>query len=87
MPPELANGILTRNPHTFPLTLRIKIFSRQIIVGDIISKLEGAKEKTVLFNKETFGNIFKRRRQLEAILRGVHKQLDNYPASNTILLE
>jgi hypothetical protein len=40
------------------------------------AKLASIKEKFITFNKEVFGNIFKRKRQVEAHTKGVHRQLD-----------
>jgi hypothetical protein len=40
------------------------------------AKLASIKEKFITFNKEVFGNIFKRKRQVEAHTKDVHRQLD-----------
>lgn len=46
------------------------------IVWDTFNKLIYVKEDSTKFNDEVFGNIFCRKHQIEARLRGVHKQLD-----------
>jgi hypothetical protein len=51
------------------------------------AKLANIKEKSINFNKEVFRNIFKRKRQVEAHIKGVHRQLDIYASSDIIRLE
>lgn len=44
--------------------------------GNAMFKLKKIEDKSLIFNKEIFGNIFRKKRRIEARLRGVHKQLD-----------
>ena len=61
--------------------------SWNITPGDAICKLEGVKEKSIMFNWDVFGNIFKRKRQLEGRIKEVHRQLDMVITSDLIQLE
>lgn len=56
-------------------------------VGCAMNKLEGVRDKFIIFNQEVFGNIFRRKRHLEGRIKGVHRQLDIYPYSDLIQLE
>lgn len=47
--------------------------------GDAIWKLKKIKDSSIIFTKQVFGNIFRRKRRVEGRLRGVHKQLDVFP--------
>jgi hypothetical protein len=51
------------------------------------AKLASIKEKSITFNKEVFGNIFKRKRQVEARIKGVQRQLGISSSSDIIRLE
>lgn len=55
--------------------------------GTAIFKLGKVREKSILFNRETFGNIFRRKRNLEAHIKRVHMQLDSHLYSDLINLE
>lgn len=55
--------------------------------GNIIAKLCKVQDKSLIFNKEIFGNLFKRKRQLEARIKGVHIQLDSCASSDLIRME
>lgn len=55
--------------------------------GDVLSKLGKVQDKSLIFNKVVFGNIFRKKRLLEARIRGVHQQLDILPYSDMICLE
>ncbi|XP_057445015.1 uncharacterized protein LOC130737280 [Lotus japonicus] len=50
--------------------------------GDVSSKLELVKDKSVLFNKEVFGNIFFRKHELEARLRGAQRKLERVDSAS-----
>lgn len=50
-----------------------------ITQGDVFPKLQGVKEKSIFFNNNVFGNIFKRKRLLETRIRGINQQLDLFP--------
>lgn len=50
-------------------------------------KLGKVQEKSTIFNKQVFGNIFRNKRLLEARIKGVHCQLDLYSYSDMIMLE
>jgi hypothetical protein len=55
--------------------------------GNVVWKLDEVKKQSIIFNRDTFGNIFKRKRQLEARIKGVHIKLDVCPRSDLINLE
>lgn len=55
--------------------------------GDVVAKLGNVRNQSIEFNKETFGNTFKKKRQLQGRIREVHRELDIYPYANLILLE
>jgi hypothetical protein len=55
--------------------------------GNVVRKLDEVKKQSIIFNRDTFGNIFKRKRQLEARIKGVHIELDGCPRSDLINLE
>ena len=44
--------------------------------GDATQKLEGIREKALIFNREIFGNIFRKKKELEAKIKQVHEILD-----------
>ncbi|XP_057449118.1 uncharacterized protein LOC130740498 [Lotus japonicus] len=54
---------------------------------DIIIKLDRVREASQDFNKEVFGNIFRRKRHVEARLRGVQRELDSLVTSDLVLFE
>lgn len=54
--------------------------------GAVPLKLSRVRDDSIQFNKEIFGNIFKRKRELEARINGIHRQLDTYPSSDLIRL-
>lgn len=55
--------------------------------GGVNIKLDAVRKQSLIFNRETFGNIFKRKRQIEARINGVHQELDSFPTSTLITLE
>lgn len=55
--------------------------------GDAIAKLGSVRMHSITFNRDTFGNIFKKKRRLEARIKGIHTLLDLYPSSDLIRLE
>lgn len=55
--------------------------------GEFSAKLDNVRQNSITFNKDTFGNIFKKKRQLEARIKGVHLQLDTCPTHALIILE
>lgn len=55
--------------------------------GDVAIKLDSIRKNSLVFNRDIFGNIFKRKRHIEGRIRGVHLQLDRYPTSDLIHLE
>ncbi|KAH1194549.1 hypothetical protein GmHk_19G055319 [Glycine max] len=57
-----------------------------MVLGDAPQKPEGIREKALVFNRETFGNIF-RRKELEARIKGVHKILNVNVTSDMVQLE
>lgn len=61
--------------------------SWRAVSGDALAKLNSVRDDSIEFNKNIFGNIFKRNRKLEARIKGVHNQLDLYPWDDLIRLE
>lgn len=55
--------------------------------GNAMLKLDKVRERSLIFNREVFGNIFKRKRHLEGRIKGVHRQLDISLSSALIKLE
>lgn len=55
--------------------------------GNAVFKLEKIKEQSLTFNKEIFGNIFKRKRHIGGCIKGAHRQLDIFVSSDLIQLE
>lgn len=53
----------------------------------MISKLQAVQKSSERFNFDIFGNIFKNKRQLEAMIKGVHQQLDYCQSSDLINFE
>lgn len=53
---------------------------------DVVAGLK-VKEESITFNKEVFGNIFKRERLLSAHLKGVQCCLKDHNTSDLIMLE
>lgn len=51
--------------------------------GDVPSKLEAVKDRSLAFNKETFGNIFIRKHDLEARISGVQRKLETVDSAAT----
>lgn len=54
--------------------------------GNAVMKLSGVRDQSTIFNKQVFGNIFLRKRLLEARIKGVHSELDVFPYSSLIRL-
>lgn len=55
--------------------------------GNVYNKLHKVQVESTKFNEKVFGNIFKRKRHLDARIKGVHKKLDIFPYSGLIILE
>lgn len=45
------------------------------------------KEQSIISNNDVCDNIFKRKRKLEGMIKGVHQQLDPFPYYDLIQLE
>jgi len=45
------------------------------------------KEESLVFNKEVFGNIFRRKREYEARLRGIQKSLERCDSAALLVLQ
>lgn len=56
-------------------------------IGNVHRKLDYIRKKSTKFNERVLGDIFKRNCQIEARIKGVHKQLDTFPYSHFIILE
>jgi hypothetical protein len=52
-----------------------------------ILALKSVSEKSTIFNKEVFGNIFKRKKHIESRLKGVQNYLERVDSSRHTLLE
>lgn len=55
--------------------------------GNAVMKAEKIQLKSIIFNKDVFGNIFTKKRRLEARIKGVHRQLDLFPYSDLIIMK
>ncbi|KAL6518454.1 hypothetical protein OROGR_018956 [Orobanche gracilis] len=55
--------------------------------GNMLSRLSDVQKEATTFNKEVFGNIFRRKRHCENRLRGVQKALDERETSSMLQLE
>lgn len=55
--------------------------------GDLMTSLDGFKEKLVAWNKDTFANIFKRKKRTLARLKVVQMSLARNPLNGLIVLE
>ena len=55
--------------------------------SDVPSALHQVSTDSLAFNKDVFGNIFTRKRHLEARLRGIQKALERVDSSSLILLQ
>lgn len=55
--------------------------------GDATQKLEGIREKALIFNREIFGNIFRKKKELEAKIKQVHEILDVNVISDMVNLK
>lgn len=49
--------------------------------------LRNVKKDSVVFNKEVFGNIFEKKRQLEARLRGIQRSLERVDSASLCILQ
>lgn len=57
------------------------------IGGDALFKLKGVRDQSLIFNRDTFGNIFRNKRRVETGIRGIHNILDSHLFSDLIQLE
>lgn len=55
--------------------------------GVVPQSLFHVKEASILFNKETFGNIFGKKRELEARLKGIQKRLEVVDSASLVFLQ
>ena len=55
--------------------------------GDAISKLIKVREDSIIFNKEVFRNIFKKKRTLENRIIGAREKLEKVDSTSLILLD
>lgn len=44
--------------------------------NNIVMQLQDVKEDSIVFNKEHFGNIFAKKKQIEARLKGIQRTLE-----------
>jgi hypothetical protein len=54
---------------------------------NIAQCLQNIAEASTVFNKEVFGNIFARKKEVEARLRGIQRALENIDSANLIRLQ
>ena len=54
---------------------------------DVTSCLAEVRNDSISFNKDNFGNIFKRKRRVEARINGVQKSLESWDDSTLEALE
>ncbi|XP_057452893.1 uncharacterized protein LOC130744751 [Lotus japonicus] len=54
---------------------------------NIVDKLDRVRSESISFNRETFGNIFRRKRWVEGRLRGVQRELDARITSDMVRFE
>lgn len=54
---------------------------------DIQSKLARVRKDATSFNKNVLGNIYRRKRRVEARLKGVQRELDKKVTSDLVLFE
>lgn len=55
--------------------------------ADILPKLGRVRVDACAFNQQVFGNIFRRKRHVEARLRGVQRELDHRVTSDIVMFE
>ena len=56
-------------------------------VNGVVDGLNRVKDASIIFNKEVFGNIFRRKRLLAARIAGVQRQLENFDSCSLVRLE
>lgn len=52
--------------------------------GDVVSALHNVSRDSLVFNNEIFGNIWEKKRQLEARLRGIQRALEGIDSANLL---
>jgi len=52
----------------------------------VAKSLSNVSEDSKKFNKEVFGNIFARKRELEARLKGIQRTLENIDSASLMVL-
>jgi len=55
--------------------------------GSISTALRNVKDESLVFNRETFGNIFKRKREYEARLHGIQRSLEHVDSASLLILQ
>jgi hypothetical protein len=55
--------------------------------GSIVRCLQSVAQKSIDFNKNVFGNIFARKKEVEARLRGIQRALENIDSANLLRLQ
>lgn len=53
----------------------------------VVQSLHQVRDKSIIFNKEVFGNIFAKKKELEARLRGIQRALENIDLAQLTLLQ
>jgi hypothetical protein len=54
--------------------------------GDIVRCLKNVEDKSIIFNKDVFGNIFARKKEVEARLQGIQRALEDIDSANLVRL-
>ncbi|GAU48983.1 hypothetical protein TSUD_245740 [Trifolium subterraneum] len=55
--------------------------------NNIIGCLQNVAQESITFNKEVFGNIFARKKEVEARLQGIQRALENIDSANLLRLQ
>lgn len=69
------------------MSLWLSILGGPLMGINVVTRLGFVKDKSIIFNKEVFSNIFKNKRIIEARIKGIHRQLNIFPYSALIKLE
>ncbi|KAK2452596.1 ABC transporter B family member [Trifolium repens] len=55
--------------------------------NNIVGCLQNVARESSTFNKEVFGNVFSRKKEVEARLRGIQRALENIDSANLVRLQ
>ena len=54
---------------------------------NVVNSLDGVRIDSLIFNKEVFGDIFRRKRLLEARIAGIQRSLEELHSESLVRLE